>query len=71
MTADNPSPFVPKLRFPEFEEEAAWSARPLTNVVRSISSGLSLTQTNGSNGFRVTRIETIADGTVDINRSAA
>ena len=68
MTADKPSPFVPKLRFPEFEEKAAWSARPLTNVVRSISSGLSLTQTNGSNGFRVTRIETIAYGTVDINR---
>ena len=68
MTADMPSPLVPRLRFPEFEEKAAWSARPLTNVVRSISSGLSLTQTNGSNGFRVTRIETIADGTVDINR---
>ena len=68
MTADTPSPLVPRLRFPEFEEKAAWSARPLTNVVRSISSGLSLTQTNGSNGFRVTRIETIADGTVDINR---
>ena len=63
-----PGETVPRLRFPEFEEEAAWSARPLTNVVRSISSGLSLTQTNGSNGFRVTRIETIADGTVDINR---
>ena len=68
MTADTPSPLVPRLRFPEFEEEADWSARPLTNVVRSISSGLSLTQTNGSNGVRVTRIETIADGTVDINK---
>ena len=68
MTADTPSPLVPRLRFPEFEETAAWSAKPLTNVVRSISSGLSLPQTNGNNGFRVTRIETIADGTVDINR---
>ena len=68
MTADKLSSLVPRLRFPEFEEKAAWSARPLTKVVRSISSGLSLTQTNGSNGFRVTRIETIADGTVDINR---
>ena len=68
MTADTPSSLVARLRFPEFEETAAWSARPLTNVVRSISNGLTLTQTNGSNGFRVTRIETIADGAVDINR---
>ena len=68
MMADKPSRLVPKLRFPEFWEEAAWSARTLTDVVRSISSGLNLTQTNGSNGFRVTRIETIADGTVDINK---
>ena len=68
MTTSKPARLVPKRRFPEFEEEAAWSVRPLTNVVQSISSGLSLTQTNGSNGFPVTRIETIADGTVDINK---
>ncbi len=68
MTAAAPSRLFPRLRFPEFDEKPAWSAGPLSNVVRSISSGLSLTQTNGSNGFRVTRIETIADGTVDINR---
>ena len=68
MTTDKPSQLVPKLRFPEFKEETGWSARALTNVVRSISSGLSLTQTNGSNGVRVTRIETIANGGVDINK---
>ena len=26
MTADNPSPFVPKLRFPEFRDDPTWSA---------------------------------------------
>ena len=27
MTADTPSPLVPRLRFPEFEEEADWMGK--------------------------------------------
>ena len=63
-----PGETAPKLRFPEFKDIQGWSVCSLTNVVRSISSGLSVPQTYDNNGFRVTRIETIADGTVDINR---
>ena len=63
-----PPQLVPKLRFPEFRDSKEWEIRSLNTVVRSISSGLTLTQNNDYDGFRVTRIETIADGTVDINR---
>lgn len=33
MTADNPSPFVPKLRFPEFRNTPGWSKRPLGEIL--------------------------------------
>ena len=32
MTADNPSPFVPKLRFPEFRDDPPWSAPLLADL---------------------------------------
>lgn len=32
MTADKPSPLVPKLRFPEFVEHAPWEAKPLDDL---------------------------------------
>lgn len=32
MTADNPSPFVPKLRFPEFRDDPPWSAPQLADL---------------------------------------
>ena len=34
MTADKPSPLVPKLRFPEFRNGPAWSAPPLADLYR-------------------------------------
>ena len=32
MTADKPSPFVPKLRFPEFRDDPTWSAPQLADL---------------------------------------
>lgn len=32
MTADTPSPFVPKLRFPEFVDHGPWDAKPLDDL---------------------------------------
>ncbi len=32
MTADNPSPFVPKLRFPEFRDDPTWSAPQIADL---------------------------------------
>ena len=36
MTADKPSPFVPKLRFPEFRDTPGWSKRPLGEILTPI-----------------------------------
>ena len=36
MTADSPSPFVPRLRFPEFQDTQGWSLRPLGEVLNPI-----------------------------------
>ena len=32
MTTDNPSPFMPKLRFPEFRDDPTWSAPQFTDL---------------------------------------
>ena len=37
MTADKPSPFVPKLRFPEFRGAGDWHFLPLRNIAELIS----------------------------------
>ena len=37
MTADNPSPFVPKLRFPEFRSVGDWHFQPLSDIAEPIS----------------------------------
>ena len=68
MTTDNSSSLVPRLRFPEFKEMEGWSIRPLSKVVQSITNGLSLTQTDDNSGVRVTRIETIANNNVNLNK---
>ena len=57
---------VPKLRFPEFEEE--WEEKELGEVLKSISNGLSLQQNSLKKGFKVTRIETISDKKINIEK---
>ena len=37
MTADKPSPFVPKLRFPEFEGAGDWEEKRLSSLVKLVS----------------------------------
>ena len=37
MTGDAPSPFVPKLRFPEFIDHGPWDAKPLNNLCARLS----------------------------------
>ena len=57
---------VPKLRFPEFRDAKGWHSGPLKNSLSSISNGLALEQGSGTSGYRVTRIETISAGTIDL-----
>jgi type I restriction enzyme S subunit len=61
----NPA-LVPKLRFPEFRETEGWNSGPLKNALSSISNGLALGQVSVASGYRVTRIETISAGTIDL-----
>ena len=37
MTIDKPSPFVPKLRFPEFRSAGDWHFQPLSDIAEPIS----------------------------------
>ena len=37
MTADKPSPFVPKLRFPEFIDHGPWDAKLLDDLCDRLS----------------------------------
>lgn len=60
------SALVPRLRFPEFREAEQWQSRSLKDSLSSISNGLALEQANRTSGYRVTRIETIAAGTIDL-----
>ncbi len=60
------SALVPRLRFPEFREAERWQSRSLKDSLSSISNGLALEQANRTSGYRVTRIETIAAGTIDL-----
>lgn len=68
MKADKQSRLTPKLRFPEFREEPGWEVKELSNLLTSISNGCSLPQNNSTSGLKFTRIETIADGTIDLLR---
>lgn len=59
---------VPELRFPEFQAANEWTLAQLIDALLSISNGLSLPQSNQITSFRVTRIETIAEGSIDLCR---
>ena len=63
-----PTTLVPKLRFPEFREAEGWQTGHLNDSLSSISNGLILVQGSDTSGYRVTRIETISAGTIDLNK---
>lgn len=68
MGEENKSALVPRLRFPEFRTQRPWERKELAQLLTTISNGVSLPQNNSGRGLRVTRIETIADGTIDLDR---
>lgn len=57
---------LPKLRFPEFRGAEGWQREQLKDTLSSISNGLALEQSGTTSGYRVTRIETISAGTIDM-----
>jgi type I restriction enzyme S subunit len=59
---------VPRLRFPEFRTQRPWELKELAQVLTSISNGISLPQNSSGLGLRVTRIETISEGVIDLDR---
>ena len=67
MAKQGEKTMTPRLRFPEFRAQRAWEIKELSQLL-TISNGLSLPQNNSGSGLKVTRIETIADGTIDIDR---
>jgi type I restriction enzyme S subunit len=58
----------PRLRFPEFQNAPEWTEKQLDDVLESITSGLSIPQNGGVDGYRVTRIETISNQTIDLTK---
>lgn len=68
MTKQGAKTAVPKLRFPEFRAQQPWKLKELSELLTEISNGVSLTQNSSGVGVKVTRIETIANGTIDLNR---
>jgi type I restriction enzyme S subunit len=68
MAKQGTSTALPRLRFPEFKERLPWEIKELSQLLATISNGLSLPQNSSGSGIKVTRIETIADGTIDLDR---
>ena len=61
-------PVVPNLRFPEFRDAGEWKKKRLQELMISISNGLTIAQAACLNGFKVTRIETISEGNIDLSK---
>ncbi|HCC4869475.1 TPA: restriction endonuclease subunit S [Pseudomonas aeruginosa] len=59
---------MPRLRFPEFLANSPWEPKELAQLLTAISNGISLPQNSSGLGLRVTRIETIADGKINLDR---
>lgn len=68
MSKKNNKGLVPKLRFPEFRNSGEWKLVPLTNALLSITNGLSIEQINNSAGYKVTRIETISNHFINLDK---
>lgn len=62
--------FSQELRFKadDGSEYPEWEEKKLEEVTQSIKNGLSLNQNTENNGYKVTRIETISDTTININK---
>ncbi len=58
---------TPRLRFPEFRDAGPWEVKRLGEVAM-ISNGLTADQSSDSNGLKVTRIETISEGSINIDK---
>jgi len=58
----------PRLRFPEFQDAGEWESGYLDNVLIAVSNGLSLPQSADNTGYKVTRIETISAGNIDLEK---
>ena len=50
MTADKPSPFVPRLRFPEFRNAPGWVQTPLGDAFKTITNGHANAQDHQDDG---------------------
>lgn len=68
MSKQKKKALVPTLRFPEFLDTGEWELSQLNQVLLTISSGLAIEQVNDPSGFKVTRIETISDETINLNK---
>lgn len=62
--------FSQELRFTRLDGSAYpdWEEKRLGEITEFIRNGLSLTQNNESEGYKVTRIETISDSTINIHK---
>lgn len=62
--------FSGELRFTcnDGSEFPEWEEKRLDEVTQSIKNGLSLNQNSENNGYKVTRIETISDTTINMNK---
>lgn len=68
MSRNNKNKLVPKLRFPEFKDSGEWEGKQLKDIARTISNGLTLNQNQERKGYKVTRIETISNGDINIDK---
>jgi len=68
MIATIKNKLLPKLRFREFNHDGVWEETILEKALESISSGLNNSQTLDSFGYKVTRIETISDQTINLGK---
>ena len=59
---------VPKLRFPEFRGTGEWRCGSLASTLSAISNGLAIDQGSDATGYKVTRIETISSGDIDLGK---
>jgi len=68
MNKNNKHTLVPKLRFPEFQNEGEWEVKKLGEITEFVRNGLNINQTNEKEGYKVTRIETISEGRINIEK---
>jgi type I restriction enzyme S subunit len=68
MNKNNKHTLVPKLHFPEFQNEGEWEVKKLGEITEFVRNGLNINQTNEKEGYKVTRIETISEGRINIEK---